>query len=69
MEKFLNGIEENYDKELIENLQTDKTHTRIIKYFKNYCIVGDMPEAVMRYAENRDILASEFMILSVQLSP
>lgn len=57
--EFLNGIEENYDKELIENLQADKAHTRIMRHFKNYCVVGGMPEAVMRYAENRDILASD----------
>ncbi|MBS6237761.1 MAG: hypothetical protein KH897_05100 [Bacteroides sp.] len=58
MEKFLNGIEGDYDKELIENLQADKAHTRIMKHFKNYCIVGGMPETVMRYTENRYILAS-----------
>lgn len=57
--EFLNGIEENYDKELIENLQADKAHTRIMRHFKNYCVVGGMPKAVMRYAENRDILASD----------
>lgn len=59
MEKFLNGINEDFDKELIENLQADKAHTRIMKHFKNYCIVDGMPETVMRYAENRDILASD----------
>lgn len=55
--EYLNGIGEDFDKELIENLQAEKAHTRIMKHFKNYCIVGGMPEAVMRYAKNKDILA------------
>lgn len=55
--EYLNGIGEDFDKELIENLQAEKAHTRITKHFKNYCIVGGMPEAVMRYAKNKDILA------------
>lgn len=57
--EFLNGTKEYFDKELVENLQADKAHTRIMKHFKNYCVVGGMPEVVMRYAENRDILASD----------
>ncbi|MDR0962096.1 MAG: AAA family ATPase [Mediterranea sp.] len=55
--EFLDGIGESFDKESVENLQADKIHERVMRHFKNYCIVGGMPEAVAGYAESKDILA------------
>jgi predicted AAA+ superfamily ATPase len=57
--EFLDGTDEQFDKQLIEQLQADGAHERIMRHFKNYCIVGGMPEAVSRYAEHRDMMAAD----------
>lgn len=55
--EFLNGIGEEYDEKLIEGINADAAHQRIMQSFRNFTIVGGMPEIVMKYAENRDVLA------------
>lgn len=55
--EFLNGIGEEYDVEVIEALNGDGIHERLINHFLNYVLVGGMPEAIMKYAERRDVLA------------
>ncbi|MDR1119468.1 MAG: AAA family ATPase [Dysgonamonadaceae bacterium] len=56
--EFLRGIGNDFDAGLIEN-QADVSaiHFRMIEHFYKYTLVGGMPAAIMRYAENRDILA------------
>lgn len=56
--EYLNGIGDDFDAGLIREMCADMAHERIMKHFKNYCIVGGMPEAVIRYAENKDILSA-----------
>ena len=44
---------------MIENLQADLAHERIMQSFKNYCVVGGMPAAVDKYAQKMDVLAAD----------
>ncbi len=55
--EFLDGIGENFDRDLILNLKADSVHTRIMNFFKTYTIVGGMPEAIVQYSINKDILS------------
>lgn len=55
--EFLKGIGEDYDASVVEALQGDAIHDRLMNHFLNYILVGGMPEAIMKYAEQRDILA------------
>lgn len=55
--EFLNGIGEEYDVGVVEALDGDSIHDRLMNHFLNYVLVGGMPEAVMKYAERRDVLA------------
>jgi predicted AAA+ superfamily ATPase len=56
--EFLRGIGDDFDANLIEN-RTDVSgiHFRIIEHFYKYILVGGMPAAIAKYAENQDILA------------
>jgi predicted AAA+ superfamily ATPase len=55
--EFLDGIGENFDTQLVKNLEAHYVHERIKKLFNDYVLIGGMPAAVAKYAENRDILA------------
>lgn len=55
--EFLNGIGEDYDADVVRNLYGDAIHDRLMNHFLNYILVGGMPEAIMKYAERRDVLA------------
>lgn len=55
--EFLNGIGEVFDAEVVKSLKADAIHERIMNHFLNYILVGGMPEAIMKYAEKRDILS------------
>lgn len=57
--EFLDGTNQSFDKQMIENFQADLAHERIMESFKNYCIVGGMPAAVDKYAQKKDILATD----------
>lgn len=59
--EFLNGIGETFDEGLINNINADAAHGRIMQYFKNFTVVGGMPAIVNKYAEQRDILASDHL--------
>lgn len=55
--EFLNGIGETFDADIIRSLQADAVHERVIRHFNSYALVGGMPEAIVQYAENKDILS------------
>lgn len=55
--EFLDGIGESFDAKAVCNLQGDAIHDRLMGNFLNYILVGGMPEAIVRYAERRDVLA------------
>ncbi|MDR2691582.1 MAG: AAA family ATPase [Dysgonamonadaceae bacterium] len=55
--EFLNGINNDFDAELIKNLKATSVHDRIIKLFNDYTLVGGMPAVISKYAGNQDILA------------
>jgi predicted AAA+ superfamily ATPase len=55
--EFMNGIGETFDVDLIQSLQVDPVHERVLQRFNNYALVGGMPAAIVQYAENRDILS------------
>ena len=57
--EFLNGIGNDFDIEVIQNLNAHFVHNRIMKYFHNYTLIGGMPAVVSKYAENQDILATK----------
>lgn len=57
--EFLDGTNQQFDKQLIENFQADLAHERIMESFKYFCVVGGMPAAVDKYAQNKDVLAAD----------
>ena len=57
--EFLNGIDELFDQQLVENVNVTAAHSRIMQHFKNFVVVGGMPAVVKKYAQKRDILACD----------
>ncbi|MDE7377663.1 MAG: AAA family ATPase [Paraprevotella sp.] len=57
--EFLNGIGQEFDAEVIRNRKVKSVHERIMKYFRQYMILGGMPAVIRKYAENNDILAPQ----------
>ncbi|MDR1543698.1 MAG: AAA family ATPase [Prevotellaceae bacterium] len=56
--EFLGAIGENQIKEkLLAAELPDAIHSRVMKFFNEFVLVGGMPEVVAAYAENRDIVA------------
>lgn len=55
--EYLNGIDEDFDRQAIEDLKADAIHDRLMYEFRKYCIVGGMPEAIKMYAQTRDLLS------------
>lgn len=55
--EFMNGIGETFDQNLVETLQAEAVHSRIMQQFKNFAVVGGMPGVIMKYAQKRDVLA------------
>jgi len=67
--EFLDGIDNQFDIDLIENLQVESViHDRIIKAFHNYTLIGGMPAIVSQYAETKDILSLKKTYESLLLS-
>ncbi len=54
--EFLNGIGEDFNAELVENKSVDGVHDKIMRLFYDYTLVGGMPEAIVQYSKNKDIL-------------
>ncbi|MDR1973843.1 MAG: AAA family ATPase [Bacteroidales bacterium] len=59
--EFLNGINDDFDIDLITNLNVTPVHHRIIKLFNDYTLIGGMPAVVAKYAENQDIVALKYV--------
>ncbi len=55
--EFLNGIGETFDQELIESVNAEGVHDRMMQYFRNFIFMGGMPAIVKKYSEKRDVLA------------
>jgi predicted AAA+ superfamily ATPase len=55
--EFLNGTGNDFDAELVRNLEATPVHERVIKLFNQYTLIGGMPAIVSKYAENQDILS------------
>jgi predicted AAA+ superfamily ATPase len=55
--EFLDGINEDFDRDLVLDLNADAVHNRIMELFRNFTLVGGMPEAVVQYSKMRDILS------------
>ena len=55
--EFLEGIGENYDRDLIEELNAELVHERMIKHFNSFALVGGMPAVVANYGRNKDIVS------------
>lgn len=57
--EFLNGIGENFDANLLRNLDAQNIHQRLMARFFDYAVVGGMPAAVSVYAKKRDVFATD----------
>jgi len=57
--EFLNGIGEEFDQNVVETLQAEAVHGRIMQHFRNFALVGGMPGVIKKYALNWDILACD----------
>ncbi len=55
--EFLDGLHESFDRQLILDMKTDLVHERVMRLFKEYLLVGGMPDAINTYAETRNIHA------------
>ena len=56
--EFLQGTGNDFEVQLILDRKADMAHERLMKLFKDYCVVGGMPEAVAVYsASDMDIMA------------
>jgi len=55
--EFLDGMNDDFDAELVENLEATPVHDRIMQLFNDYTLVGGMPAIVSKYAENQDIMS------------
>lgn len=55
--EFLDGLGETFDKQLIESIEADFVHDRIMRLFREYILVGGMPEVIMHYTQKRDVLS------------
>ncbi len=55
--EFLDGLGETFDKQLVESLEADFVHDRIMRLYREYILVGGMPEVIMQYAQKRDVLS------------
>ena len=55
--EFLKGLGEKFDADLIQTIQVNAVHERVMHLFNSYTLVGGMPAAVVQYALNRDILS------------
>ena len=63
--EFLNGINNDFDAELIGNLGATPVHQRLIKLFTDYTLIGGMPAIISKYAENQDILSLKRIYFSL----
>jgi predicted AAA+ superfamily ATPase len=67
--EFLDGIGDRFDAELIESGQDlSAIHSRLIDRFNKFVLVGGMPAAISKYAENQDVLAVKEIYDSLLLS-
>lgn len=55
--EFLDGIGEEFDAQLVRDINAEAVHDRIINHFYKFCIVGGMPAVVVKYAKDRDIIS------------
>ncbi|MDD3688019.1 MAG: AAA family ATPase [Bacteroidales bacterium] len=55
--EFLEGISEEFDRDLVLDLNADAVHSRVMESFRRFTLVGGMPEAVVQYSKMRDILS------------
>jgi predicted AAA+ superfamily ATPase len=55
--EFLNGIGELFKVDIVKNFKAHHVHGQMMKLFNDYILVGGMPAAIAKFAENRDILA------------
>ena len=55
--EYLNGTEDDFDRQAIEALKADTIHDRLMYAFRKYTLVGGMPEAVQLYGQTKDLLS------------
>ncbi len=56
-EEYLTATGEQQAIEILnQNLVPEYAHTKLLSLFKQYAIIGGMPEIVKNYAENRDLI-------------
>lgn len=54
--EFLHAIDESHTAEILENTPCpDFAHTKLLKLFHKYTLIGGMPEVVEHYAQNQDL--------------
>jgi len=55
--EFLDGTGRQFDAELVANQHVVSViHDRVMQHFHEFVLVGGMPAAISKYAENRDLL-------------
>ena len=66
--EFLNGIGDDFDADVIVNLEASFVHNRLIKLFHDYTLIGGMPAVIDKYAENKDVISLSSMYQSLLIS-
>lgn len=66
--EFLEWIGESSDAQAVMEQKGHYVHDRLMSYFMNYMLVGGMPAAIEKYAEKRDVIATDSVYSSLMNS-
>ena len=54
--EYLEGVGELFDRQLIEEINAELVHDRIIKHFNTFTLIGGMPAIVANYGKYKDLI-------------
>lgn len=55
--EYLEGVGELFDRQLIEEINAELVHDRILKHFNTFTLIGGMPAIVANYGKYKDLIA------------
>lgn len=54
--EYLEGVGEMFDYQLIENINAELVHDRMLQHFNSFALIGGMPAVVSNYGKHKDII-------------
>ncbi len=55
--EFLDGVQEEFDKNILLNFQAHLNHDRMMNHFNKFTLLGGMPAVVSEYGKKNDLVA------------